>query len=66
MLDARNYFFVVTKQREGDAGWGMTTRSFDITPMPVGRPKGLWGSVSLRDLGPMPFSSLPESFDTDP
>lgn len=31
----RNYFFVVTKQREGDAGWGMTTEAFPITPMPV-------------------------------
>jgi len=31
----RNYFFTVTKQREGDAGWGMTLDGFPVTPMPV-------------------------------
>ncbi|CAJ1356382.1 unnamed protein product [Effrenium voratum] len=31
----RNYFFVLTKQREGDAGWGMTTSSFPVSPMAV-------------------------------
>ena len=42
---------MVTKQREGDAGWGMTTKSFDITPMPVGRPEGLRPKDSrLRDV----------------